>query len=618
MWPVELLPVAREPFLPGLRRQIRLVSFLDSALGWVALSIFLGAATVASGIGLIATSAYLISAAALQPSIAALQVAIVGVRFFGLSRGVFRYLERLASHAVTFRLLARLRVWFYQRIEPLSPAVLLHASSGDLLTRVVADIDTLENFYIRAVAPPVVALLGMIGMSLYLGSYDPRLVYLLVAFFLLEGVAIPAIVQWLSRTPEKEWLAQRNRLQVLLVDGIQGLGEILSFGREKAWVGQVELVQHSFTRAQDRAALVTGLQYALTGLAADLGMWVVLAASVSLVQDGKVNGVFLAALVLGTLASFEAVSPLPAAANSLESSRQAARRLFEVADQQPAVNDSPTSITAPINFNLAVQDLSFTYSSHSNAPPHAKDPPDCLDGALLPSSFELHSISFRLEPGRRIALVGPSGAGKSTLVRVLARFWDYDRGKIMLGEKDLHTYNQQDVRCWIDILPQSAHLFDATLRQNLLLANPSADQDQIDMAVRMVGLDHFVAGLPEGYQTWVGEHGLRLSGGERQRVAIARLVLKNAPILILDEPTHNLDPLSETDLTGLLFRISQDKGLLWITHRLVGLERFDEILVMQGGRIIERGSHADLWQAGGLYRRMWELQQRNFNEQPAS
>ena len=620
MWPAEPLPPARETLRANLTRLFRLISFLDSAVGWVALSVLLGVATIASGVGLIATSAYLISAAALQPSIAALQVAIVGVRFFGLSRGVFRYLERLASHTVTFHLLAHLRSWFYQRIEPLSPAVLLHASSGDLLTRVVADIDTLENFYIRAVAPPMVALLAMLGMSLYFGAFNAKLGYLLIAFFLLEGAILPVIVQQLSHVPEREWMAQRNRLQVLLVDGIQGLAEILSFGREKAWLEQLQVSDTRFAKAQDQASLVGGFQLALTSLFTDLGTWVMLVAGIFLVQDGKINGVFLAALVLATLASFEAVSPLPPAAHSLESSLQAARRLFEVTDCQPAVQDLPLPISIPQDFKLEVRNLSFSYKSQSaNLAQERVWLPDLPMPQLeSPSAFELHSISFKLEPGQRIALVGPSGAGKSTLVHLLARFWDYDRGEVLLGGKELHTYRQEDVRRVIDILPQPTYLFNTTLRQNLLLANPMADQQQIENVIQRVGLERLVASLPEGYQTWVGEHGLRLSGGERQRVAIARMLLKDAPVMVLDEPTHNLDSLSEAAVTELLFKESQEKGLLWITHRLVGLERFDEILVMQAGSMVERGTHADLWQARGLYRRMWEMQQRNFNEQLAS
>jgi ATP-binding cassette, subfamily C, bacterial CydC len=620
MQPANLSPQATEPFGSSLARLVRLLSFLDSAVGWVALSVFLGVATIASGVGLIATSAYLISAAALQPSIAALQVAIVGVRFFGLSRGVFRYLERLASHTVTFRLLARLRAWFYQRIEPLSPAVLLHASSGDLLTRVVADIDTLENFYIRAVAPPVVALLVMIGMSLYLGAFDVKLAYLLAAFFFLEGVILPVIVQRLSRNPEREWLAQRNRLQVLLVDGIQGLAEILSFGREKAWLAQLQSAEAGLGRAQDQAARVGGFQAALASLVTELGAWFVLAAGISLVQNGKVNGVFLAVLVLATLASFESVSPLPAAAHSLESSLQAGRRLFEVTDRQPAVQSPPASISAPLDFELEVRNLSFSYQLAAANHALGRDwlAEDSLPNSESPAAFELHAISFRLEPGRRTALVGPSGCGKSTLVRLLARFWEYNRGEILLAGKDLRAYCPEDVRRAIDILPQSPYLFNATLRQNLLLANPAADQDKVEAAMRRVGLDRWVANLPEGYQTWVGEHGLRLSGGERQRIAIARMLLKDAPILILDEPTHSLDALAEAAVTEVLLKASQDKSLLWITHLLVGLEQFDEILVMQAGSIIERGTHADLWQARGLYWRMWEMQQRNFNERLAS
>jgi len=578
----------------------RLVGFLRSFSGQVALSVLMAGLAIASGIGLVATSAYLISAAALHPSIADLQVAIVGVRFFGLSRGIFRYLERLTSHTVNFRLLARLRGWFYRRIEPLAPARLVSERSGDLLTRAVQDIDTLENFYVRVVGPPLTALLVVAGMAIFLGQFHPRLAWTLLTALLATGLGLPALLEALNRGPGRALVDSRSRLQVLLVEGIQGLADLLAFGSQVDWLASVERAGGELARIQMRLAWISGLQAALSQLAANLGVLAVLGVAVPLVGSGQLAGVTLAVVVLASLASFEAVAPLSLAAQNLRTSLPAARRLFESADQPPAVVDSPEPLPAPQNPDLWVRDLNFNYLEA----PLSQD--TSRDG-------QLNGISFHLPPGGRLALVGPSGAGKSTLASLLMRFWDYSSGEISLGGSDIRGFRQEDVRRVVGLITQSTYLFSGTLRHNLLLANLQASPAQVAEVVRQAQLDHFIAGLPAGLDTWVGERGLSLSGGERQRVAIARTLLRGAPLLVLDEPTANLDALTEQNFLRLLFEQiltpGSGRSLLLITHRLVGLEAMDEILVLDRGKIVERGRHSDLIQSGGLYQRMWEAQQ---------
>ena len=310
----------------------RLLSFLAPYWPWVALSVLLGFLTVGSSIGLMATSAWIIATAALHPSIAVLQVAIVGVRFFGIARGVFRYLERLASHQVTFRVLARLRVWFYAALEPLAPARLQQYRSGDLLSRIVADIGTLENFYIRAVAPPLVALLVAGLMWIFLGSYDPRLAWAVITMMLLTGVGVPLLSQILSRQPGSRVVSVRAGLNAVLVDGIQGTADLVAFRAEAAQVRQVRALSDTLGRDQARLAGIGGLNNALGSLLTSVAVVVVLALAIPLVTAGRIAGVSLAVLALATAASFEAVLPLPLAAQFLASSLAAARRLFEVVD----------------------------------------------------------------------------------------------------------------------------------------------------------------------------------------------------------------------------------------------------------------------------------------------
>ena len=574
----------------------RLFSFLTGSWNWVALSVLLGVFTIGANISLMGTSAWLISAAALHPSIAELQVAIVGVRFFGISRGVFRYLERLVSHNVTFRLLSRLRVWFYEKLEPLAPARLMDYRAGDLLARIIGDVETLENFYVRVVAPPLVALLTAVGVSIFLGSFYPSLATVLIGFFLGLGLILPSLARTLSRQPGKALISLRAELHTQLVDGIQGLPDILAYGRATDKLTLISKTGHAYGLAQRHMACISGLQSALAVILTHLGMWAVLYLAIPLVSDGRLSGVMLGALTLLTLASFEAVTPLPQTAQMWESVQTAAGRLFEIVDTSPMTVDSrPLTEEAQSAVHGQLSAVTFdavTFSYPNTSFPAIKD------------------ISFDLSPGKNIAIVGPSGAGKSTLVNLLLRFWEYSSGDIRLGGESLHGLEQDEVRERCAVVAQKTYFFNASIRENLQLANPSASQKEIEKAAQQAQIHKFIMSLPKGYETYIGEQGQRLSGGERQRLAITRALLKDAPILILDEPTANLDPLTEKQVLETLFKVMKLKTALLITHRLVGLENLDEILVMEQGEIIERGTQTELLERIGTFHRLWELQNR--------
>jgi len=554
----------------------------------MALAALLGFATVGSGIGLMATSAYIVAKAALQPSIADLQVAIVGVRFFGIARGVFRYLERLVSHDVNFRLLARLRVWFYKSLEPLAPARLMHYRSGDMLSRIVADIDTLEPVYVRVVAPPIVTVLVTILMWFFLWRYSLWLAITTLMFMALAGLGVPLLTRGLSRGPGRRLVSLRSELNASLVDGVQGVAELLAFGGEERYKERVGTLSRELAALQERMARIGGLHNSLTGLLTTLAVLAALIVAIPLVTAGELDGVSLAVLALAVIASFEAVAPLPSAAQYLENSLEAGRRLFEIVDAEPPVHDPPPPSPTPRGYSLQLKNLRFRY---------AADEPPALDG-----------VGFTLPQGGSLAVVGPSGAGKSTLVNLLLRFWEYDEGHITLGGQELRTYRGEDLRRMISVVSQHTYLFNATVRDNLLLARPDAGRAEIERVAREAQIHDFIESLPQGYNTWVGEQGLKLSGGQRQRLAVARALLKDAPILVLDEPTANLDSLTECDVMGAIHSLMVGRTTLIITHRLVGLEAVDEILVLRAGRVVERGPHHDLWQMGGFYRRMWDLQ----------
>ncbi len=560
---------------------------------WMALAALLGFLTVGSSVGLMAASAWIITRAALQPSIAVLQVAIVSVRAFGIARGVFRYLERLVSHEVTFRLLAGVRAWFYRALEPLAPARLMQYRSGDLLVRMVADIETLQEFYGRVVAPPVVAALAGVLITALLWGYDPRLPAAALLFYLAAGVGAPLLTRALSRGPGRELVAARAELNAALVESVQGMGDLLIFGQGARKLEEVARLSRALVDRQARLAWINGLQSALGSLLLSLAVLAVLWTAIPVIQ-----GIDLAVVALAALASFEAVLPLPAAFQHLESSLEAARRLIEIVDAEPPVTDPPTPIALsdkglkPLVQDsetlLAVEDLRFRY---------APDAPPALDG-----------VSFAVRQGGCVAVVGPSGAGKSTLVNLLLRFWDYHEGSITLGGHDLRQFGQDDLRRLIGVVAQQTHLFNATIRENLTLARPDATEAAMIEAARRAQIHDFVAALPQGYDTRVGELGMRLSAGERQRLAIARALLKDAPLLVLDEATANLDALTERAVMGAIQALMAGRTTLIITHRLIGLEVADEILVLHAGRVAERGTHRALLEGDGLYCRLWERQ----------
>lgn len=576
--------------LRSLLRQIRPV------MGWMALSILLGVLTVGSGIGLMTLSAYLISDAALHPSYVALLFAILGVRFFGIVRGIWRYVERVVSHEVSFRLLARLCVWFYQALEPLAPARLLtraqvrsqEFTSGDLLSRLVSDIDTLQDFYARSLAPTLVAAVTGIIMWFVLGAYNLAFAIVLLAFYLLAGVGVPLVMYIVSHKLEERLITTRSDLKIALIDTMQGMADLLAYGHEDLQAERVQALNRQLVRLQSARARIRGLRESAGSILMNLCVWTMLFVAIPLVREGKLNGVYLAFLALAAISSFEAIPPLAAAAQGLRGSLEAARRLFAVIDAPPVIHDPAPPSPVPSSFGLEVRDLSFRY---------AADAP-----------YALKDICFALPQGRCLALVGPSGAGKSTLVNVLLRFWEYEEGSIQLGDHELRAYHQEDLLRLVSVVEQRPHLFNATVRENLLLARPDASQDEVEAAAQQAHLHDFITSLPQGYETLIGEQGLKLSGGERQRLAIARALLKNAPVLLLDEATANLDPLTEREVLHTVRALLPGRTTILITHRLVGLEMADEILVLRAGAIKERGAHADLLQAEGLYWHSWLLQ----------
>jgi ATP-binding cassette subfamily C protein CydC len=554
----------------------------------MSLSVLLGAATIGSSLGLLSASAFIIATAALQPSIAELQLAIVGVRFFGISRGVFRYLERLLSHQTTFRLLTKLRIWFYEGLEPLAPARLLEFQSGDLLARIISDIETLQQFFLRVLAPPVVALIITLLAGIFLAHYSLPLTWMLISGLFLAGVLIPWSMQSIHRGTGWRLIQASAKVQTRLTETLQGSADLLALNADQDQVERLDIINKSFLFLQRQSGRIQALGDVLLGLIVHLTLAAVLMVAIPLVHQGRLSGVDLTVIVLAVIATFEAVLYLPEAFQNLEKSLAAGSRLFDIIDAEPVVEDPPESLPQPTAFDLQLDSISFQYENK---------------GPLAIADFKL-----QLPEGGCLAIVGPSGAGKSTLVKLLLRFCDPDEGFILLGGHDLRDYSTSDIRACMAVLSQDTQIFNGTIRENLLLASPEASQGQLIEAARRAQIHDFIMNLPDTYETWVGEGGALLSGGERQRLALARVLLKDAPILILDEPSANLDALTEQAFYESLREIIAQRTTLLISHRLLAMDMADEILVLHHGRLIERGDHISLLKADGFYRRMWDLQ----------
>jgi ATP-binding cassette, subfamily C, bacterial CydC len=541
----------------------RLTPLADVRGRRLALASGLGVLTILFGVGLMGTAGYLISRAAEHPDVLSLTAAIVGVRFFGLARPIARYFERLASHDVALRALGRARVRVFAAIEPLSPAQLEDLRHGDLLSRFVADVDSLQNLYLRGLEPPLVALVAG-GASVALAAvFLPAAAIVLSAGLLAGGIVVPAVAGALSRRAAARQADARGALTAELVETLSGSAELVAFGREADRLDAVRAADAQLVRVARRSAFADGTADALLLLVTGTTVVGVLAVAVSANAGGRLDRVLIALLALLALAAFEAVQPLSAVVRELGATLAAGRRILELTDRIPAVVDPVDPLPAPsAPFTIALERVSARYGP---------DGPPVLD------AFDL-----RLEPGRRIVLLGRSGAGKTTVVRLLLRFLDPERGRVTLAGRDLRRYRQEDVRRVVAVAGQDAHLFSTSIRENVRLARPGATDADVERALAGARILDWAEALPDGLDTPVGEQGRELSGGQRQRIGVARALLADAPVLVLDEPTAHLDPPTATRLVEDVFAAAQDRCVLLITHRPEGVDLADEVVALGG------------------------------------
>lgn len=509
-----------------------------------------------------------------------------GIRGFAILRTAGRYFERIVNHDATLRVLSRLRVWVYRRIEPLAPAVLSRYRSGDILSRLVADVDTLDNAWLRIFSPVLVALISAAAMLAFLFFFSVPVALIDLALLALVGIMLPLAVQHLSRHPAEHAVTLAGEIKAALLDDFAGLAELQLLGadvpRREAGTRQ----NHALRRAQDRGlaieAAAAGVIVLATGAAIGL-TWLAMAPGSA---SGATDPLHLPLLVFFVLASLESVQGLPGAFRVLGETLAAARRVFEIADEKPVVQSAPHALDTIGSTEIVLESLTLRYDQERNP---------ALDG-----------VSLNVPAGAAVAIVGPSGAGKSSLAQLLLRFRDPDAGSVRLGGNPLEAYTLEAVRSQFAWAAQSTRLFSTTLRENLRLARPEADDTALWGALETVGLAAEVNNLSRGLDSFVGAGGMMLSTGQARRLMLARAWLSPAPILLLDEPTEGLDAVNEKAIIHTLTRERGNRSLLLITHRLAGLENMDEIVVLDHGRVVERGAHETLLSGDGLYRRMAE------------
>jgi ATP-binding cassette subfamily C protein CydC len=535
--------------------------------GWMGLSVLVACATVLASVALMGVAGWFIAAMGIAGVTTGMMnyfLPSAGIRFFAIVRTGGRYADRLLSHEATFRLLAGLRLWLFRKLVPLSPGQLQARRGGDLAGSLQADVDTLQHAYLRLASPVAVALVCGVAVVATVAVLHPPTAVLLAVLLVVAGLAVPALARRAAAAPGADAVASRSDLRVAAVDLLQGLADLRAAGAVERQLVVLDGLGDRLAGNQCRAATAGVVAEAAVGLSAGLAVWGAALLAAASVAAGLAPAL-VPALALVALAAFEAIAPLPAAMERWGEVSAAARRIFELADQSPTIVAGPAPSPVPRDASVVFSSVRLRY---------APDLPPALDG-----------LDLEIADGDHLAILGPSGAGKSSIARLLLRFWEYE-GEIRLGGHDLRRYQPYDLRRMVGVATQDAQLFNGTIRDNLLMAAPDADTAAMDRVLEVVQLGPFVRGLPDGFDTWIGEAGARLSAGQARRLVLARALLRNPRILILDEPTENLDAVTAQRLMASLRAATAHGTVVLITHDPRAAAQFtDRVVRIENGRI---------------------------------
>jgi ATP-binding cassette subfamily C protein CydC len=551
---------------------IRLIRLFSGQKGWMLAGLAIACLTILANFWLMTLSGwFLASTGIVGLSSFAVQnqfnffTPAASVRFFATLRVGSRYAERLVTHEATFHLLAKLRTWFFARLVPLAPAGLKDQRSGDLLSRLSGDIDTLNLFYLRIYVPTLTALITSGLMVAFFAWFSGAAALCLAAGLALAGVAIPLLTARLGAPSGAEVTRTLAALRTHYVEAVQAMPELLTYGAAPATLAQAGALNTQLQTAQGRMAGYSGLSLAASGAATNFTLLAVLIAGINAVIAAGLNPPDLALLALGAVAAFEAVMPLPQAFAQFGQIRAAAKRVFDTADLPPPVAAPPTPAEKPTSFDLTLTKISLRY------------------GPTQP--WALDELSLTIHEGQRIGIIGQTGAGKSTLINLLLRFYDYQSGSAAFGGQDLRGFTSEQMASLITVVSQRSHLFHTTVRDNLLLACGHANEAEQWHALDVAQLSDFVRTLPQGLDTIIGEAGISLSGGQARRIALARAVLRPTPWLILDEPTEGLDAATESAFLRDLTPVLQGRTVLLITHRPAPLSLVEQVWHLKSGHL---------------------------------
>lgn len=547
------------------------------------LGVVLAILTLLASIGLLTLSGWFLSASAVA-GFAGLysfnyMLPAAGVRGTAIARTAGRYFERLVSHDATFRVLQHLRIFTFSKLLPLSPAGLARFRQGDLLNRVVADVDTLDHLYLRVISPLVGAFVVIVVVTLGLCMLDVPIALTLGGIMLLTLLLLPPLFYRAGKATGEKLTRLRGDYRQQLTSWLQGQAELTIFGASRRYRARMESTELSWHEAQRRQSELTALSQALMLLIGGFAVIAMLWMAAGGVGGNTQPGALIALFVFCALAAFEALAPVTGAFQHLGQVIASAVRITQIVEQTPEVQFKESHSVVPDSVAVQLTEVTFAYEGQTQ---------NALDG-----------INLTVQAGQHVAILGRTGCGKSTLLQLLTRAWDPRQGQILFNTTPLTDFNEETLRKIVSVVPQRVHLFSATLRDNLLLASPTASDEALCAVLEQVGLHNLLE--DDGLNAWLGEGGRQLSGGELRRLAVARALLHDAPFMLLDEPTEGLDATTESQILDLLAQTMKNKTVLMVTHRLRGLANFDQIIVMDNGQIIEQGSHAELFAKQGRY-----------------